>query len=96
MNDPHRVTAKHVHGLAAAERMNGDRTILADTDDGLRYVSAGSLFVEGSKVRRLLLTLEDLRDDADRAGLSMSAYLRENAARVAGELNDVMAEDEPS
>ena len=91
--DPHRVTAQHIHGLAAADRMRGNNTILADTDDGLRYVTANAVFAEGSTVRRLLLTLGDLHLDAEAAGLSMSKYLDQFASRVAAELNDVLAEE---
>lgn len=94
--DAHHVTAQHIHGLTAASRMRGNRTILADTDDGLRYVAAGDVFSDGAKVRRVLLTLDDLRDDVRLSGLNMSTWLRQNAARVAGDLNTVLAgEDQP-
>lgn len=91
--DPHRVTAEHIHGLAAADKMRGERTILADTNDGLRYVSAGAVFADGSLVRRVLLTREDLVADVDGSGLSLSAYLQANAGRIAAELNDLLADN---
>lgn len=88
--DPHRVTAQHIYGLAAADRMRGETIILADTDDGLRYVNPNAVFADGSKVRRLLLTNTDLQEDAVASGLSMSAYLKANASRLASELNDIL------
>lgn len=90
--DPHRVTVQHIHGLAVSDRDRGGTTVLADTDVGLRYVTPAAVFGEGSNVRRLLLTDTDLREDAAAAGLSMSAYLRERAGRIATELNDVLAD----
>ncbi len=93
MPNPHRVTAQHIHGLAASDRMRGNRTILATTDDGIRYVSADSVFADRSTTRRILLTVEDLREDAGRSGLSMSDYLRVNASRIAREINAELAED---
>jgi predicted alpha/beta-hydrolase family hydrolase len=92
--EPHRVTAQHIHGLAASSRMRGSRTILADTEDGLRYVAAGDVLAAGTKVRRMLLTLGDLSDDALNAGLSLPAYLKAHASRIAAELNAVLAENE--
>lgn len=88
--DPHRVTAKHIHGLAAADKMRGQNSILADTDDGLRYINPSAVFAEGSKVRRLLLTGTDLQEDAAASSLSMPAYLKANATRLASELNDIL------
>lgn len=90
--DPHHVTAQHIHGLAAADKMRDSNSTLADTDDGLRYINPGDVFADGSKVRRLLLASTDLREDADAAGLSISAYLKANAGRIAADLNAVLAE----
>ena len=89
----HRVTAQHIHGLAAADQLRGGNTILADTDAGIRYVAASSAFEPEVGVRRLLLTLEDLAADAVASGLSMSQFLRADASRIAAELNDVIADN---
>jgi hypothetical protein len=92
--DPHRVTAQHIHGLAAADRMRGGNSVLADTDDGLRYVNPAAVLVDDSTVRRILLTSTDLQEDAAASGATMSAFLRANAGRLAKELNDVLTETE--
>jgi hypothetical protein len=91
--DPHRVTAQHIHGLSASDGMRGGNSVLADTDSGLRYVNPGAALVQGSGVRRILLTTTDLREDVEASGMSMSAYLRANAGRIAQELNDLLAND---
>lgn len=90
--DPNRVTARHIHGLAAADTMRGGRTILADTDDGLRYVDPGAVFAAESTVRRLLLTTTELREDADAAGMTVAAYVRAHAAQIARQLNTILKE----
>ena len=40
----------------------------------------------------MLLTHTDLVEDARMAGLTVSAYVRANASRIAAELNGIIAE----
>ena len=87
--DPHRVTTQHIHGLAAADRMRAEATILVDTDDGLRLVAPGAVFAPALNVRRILLTRTDLVEDAGNSGLTLSAYLKAHAGRIAAELNQL-------
>lgn len=44
----------------------------------------------GSGVRRLLITRTDLIEDADHAGLTLTAFLRANAGRIAADLNAIL------
>jgi hypothetical protein len=87
--DPHRVTAQHIHGLAAADKMRAGGTLLVDTDDGLRFVAPGAVFAPALSVRRILLTHTDLVEDAGNAGLTLSAFLKAHAGRIAAELNQL-------
>lgn len=86
--DPHRVTRSHVRALAAADRMRGERTCLADTDDGIRFVTPGAVLTPGSGVRRLLMCRVDLVEDAANAGQTLAAYVAANAGRIAADLNE--------
>jgi hypothetical protein len=96
--DPHRVTADHIRGLAVdPSKVRELHDVLVDTDDGIRLVTqnaVGAAFTEASTIRRLLLSRTELAEDAGHAGLTVTAYVRSNAARVAAELNAVLAETE--
>ena len=94
LTDPPRVTVQHITGLAAAGKMRGNRTVLALTTDGLGYVSPDHVIADNSNVRRMLLTLTDLREEASNAGLTVSGYLKANAARIVAELNAVLTGDD--
>ena len=87
MTNAHKVTTKHLLGLTAAPEK-----ALVDTDDGIRIVTAATVLAEGSRVRRCLLAGTDLADDAANAGQTPNAYVRANGARIAAELNAVLAD----
>lgn len=83
------VTADHIRYLAA--RTNPGRS-LVDTTNGITLVDANQVLADGSNVTRLLLTKVDLLEDAQNAGLTITEYLDQHAARIAAELNDLRAE----
>jgi hypothetical protein len=87
MSTSHRVTVKHIRYLASGpKRHNGQVAgALVDTDDGIRLIIPDEVFGDG--VRRLLMSLADLADDADAAGMTPPAYAREHGGRIAAELN---------
>lgn len=90
---PHRVTADHIRGLAVEPgTMREDRTVLADTNDGIRLVGADAVLTPGSGVRRLLLTHVDLVQDAAADGLTLAAYVRKEAGRIAREINEMLSD----
>ena len=90
--DPHRVTAEHIRALAVADQMRGGRTCLVDTDEGIKFVTPAAVLAPGSGVRRLLMSLTDLAEDAASAGLTCAAFVKATAAEVADALNAVLAE----
>jgi hypothetical protein len=84
----HRVTFDHLHLLTARTGPVDHRaTALVDTDDGIRIVAPGLVLTPGSGIRRLLTTRTDLVEDARVAGLTVSEFMRDNAGRIAAELN---------
>jgi hypothetical protein len=90
--DPHRVTTTHLrHLVARTGPVDHGHTALVDTDTGINIVAPGKVLEPGSGVRRLLLTRIDVFEDADRAGLTVSAYLRENEGRIVADLNALIS-----
>ncbi len=90
----HRVTTDHIRHLTARTGpVDHGHTVLADTDAGIRIVAAGAVLDPTSGVRRLLLTRTDVFEDANQAGLSVSAYVRERGARIAADLNELIEEN---
>ena len=91
----HRVTVEHLQFLVARNGpVDHGATALVDADDGIRIVNPNLVLAPGSGVRRLLLTRIDLTEDAQAAGLTLSAYVRANAGRIAADLNAVLDETE--
>jgi hypothetical protein len=94
--DRRRVTVKLIQALAVdPTKLREPRSVLVDTTAGLALVTQSALngvFAEGSVIRRLLLTRTDLVEDADAAGLTLSAYVWANASRIAADLNTVLDE----
>lgn len=94
----HRVTVDHLRFLTARTGpVDHGATALVDTGDGIRVVAPGLVLDPGSGVRRLLTTRTDLVEDAQAAGLTVSEFMRTDAARIAAELNATLdAKDGPS
>jgi hypothetical protein len=94
--DSHRVTADHIRGLSVdPARVREPHDVLVDTADGIRLVTqaaVGAVFSPGSTIRRLLISRTDLIEQAGYSGLSLAAYVRANAGRIAAELNEVLAD----
>lgn len=94
--DPHRVTREHILGLSVDPvKVREPHDVLVDTDTGIRLVTqaaVGAVFTPGSTIRRLLISRTDLVEQASYSGLTFSAFVRANAAKIAAELNDVMEE----
>lgn len=86
--DLHRVTVRHIQGLT----VDKPNSTLADTDAGLRYIQAGAALVPGSGVRRLLLSRTELVEEAGAVNVTLAAYVRDNASRIAAELNELIGE----
>ncbi|GAA3455700.1 hypothetical protein GCM10018962_75330 [Dactylosporangium matsuzakiense] len=65
-------------------------TALVDTDDGVRIVRPHLILRPRGGMRRLLMTRSDLVEDAEAAELTLSEFLRANAASIDTDLNAVL------
>ncbi|GAA0493986.1 hypothetical protein Ade02nite_20850 [Paractinoplanes deccanensis] len=96
--DPHRVTADHIRGLSVdPAKVREPHDVLVDTTEGIRLVTqaaVGGVFREGSTIRRLLMSRTDLVESADYAGMTLAAYVKANAGRIAADLNSSLAGDD--